>query len=214
MREGVVIVGVLVLFGLAACKAESVGVEVPRGGPQAVSMEDLQRDAWLVGGGGGADGWVALERRLQQMHTLPAFGSDYRAPGPAAVICGRKEGREAALDLVVAVREGEGAGLLRLAALVSLAKAWDLQRPPAHTLVLCGVHGAAGLEALRASPVAPPDRVASVWVLGGPASWGQGLGAEVQSVELGALPADAGAVDYRQLQQRVLAAHGRITLGW
>jgi hypothetical protein len=214
MREDVLFMGVVTALGIAACKAESVGVEVPRGGPQAVSMEDLQRDAWLVGGGGGTDGWTALERRLQQMHTLPAFGADHRAPGPAAVVCGRKEGREAELDLVLAVREGAGAGLLRLAALVSLAKAWDLQRPPAHTLVLCGVDGAAGLEALRAAPVAPPDRVASVWVLGGPDSWGTGLGSEVQELPLGALPEDAGAVDFRQLQQRVVAAHGAVTSGW
>ncbi len=214
---GVVAGGLL----LGGCKAESLGVEVPRGGPQAVSMEDLQRDTWLVGGGGGTDGWTALARRLQQMHTLPAHGDDHRAPGPAAVVCGRKEGRSAELVLVLAVAGDAagtggappGPGQLRLAALVSLAKALDLPAPPARTLVLCGVDGAAGREALRSHPVAPADRIGTVFVLGGPADWGTGLGVAARELELGRLPDDPAAVDFRQLRERVVAAHAAVAGG-
>ena len=34
------------LVGLSACKAEQLGVVVPRGGPQSLSPAELRRDAW------------------------------------------------------------------------------------------------------------------------------------------------------------------------
>ena len=58
-----------------ACKAETLGIEVPRGGPESVQMEDLQRDTFLLTQAPDAAGRRAiLERRLAEMHTLPAFG--------------------------------------------------------------------------------------------------------------------------------------------
>lgn len=195
---------------LGGCKAESLGVQVVRGGPEAISMEDLQRDAWLVGGGEGKDGWAGFEHRLQQMHTLPAFGRSYRGRGADAVVCGRKDGRGDRIFVVLAVNEGAGAGLLRLASLISLTKAWDVQRPPPETLIFCGVDGPAGLQALLGAAVAPQDAVTTAFVLGGPPQWGAGLGNEVVALELGDLPPDPGAIDFRVLQQAVVAADTQI----
>jgi hypothetical protein len=145
--------GLLLTFG---CPAERLGVDVPRGGPASVSQEDIQRDAWALLRGGGSS---HVEHRLQEMHTLPGFGDSYRSP--AGALCGRKDGRGAGADVLLAPIGLGASAAAATAALVSLAKAWDVPEPPARTVVFC----ATTLEAYALEP-AVPLHTASHWVLG------------------------------------------------
>jgi len=193
------------LFALTAgaCKAESLGVTVPRGGPDAISMEDLQRDAQLLSGA--PRDWAGFERRLQQMRTLPAFGAAYRLPGaPAVVVCAEKAGSGDGVVLLGAEDDGGLRGTLALAALISLAKAWDVQRPPPKTLLFCAWEGEAGAKALAGAPPAPLSGIGAAFRLGGAAGALPGL--RVEEVDLGVIPAGEGDVDYRALRERVVAA--------
>ena len=164
---------------LGGCKAESVGVEVPRGGPDAIRMEDLRRDAFLLEGqkkgrGPGtarpAQAWQALSDRLRQMKTVPAFGRAYRATSEAPVVCSRKDGRSNRV-VIVAVEDDPAQpsrSTAGLAMLISLAKAWDTRSPPPKTILFCAWEQEAGFEAFSASPPIPADSIAAGWVLGGP----------------------------------------------
>jgi len=164
---------------LWGCKAESVGVEVPRGGPEAIQMEDLRRDAFLLEGqkkGRAAGearpsaGWAALSDRLRQMKTVPAFGRSFRAAADEAVVCSRKDGRTDGVVLVAVEDDPlQGArSTVGMAMLISLAKAWDTRRPPHRTILFCAWSGVAGWEAFSRSPPVPLDRVERAWLLGGP----------------------------------------------
>ena len=164
---------------LGGCKAASVGVEVPRGGPDAIQMEDLRRDAFLLEGqkkgrvageARPASGWSALSDRLRQMKTVPAFGRSFRATADEAVVCSRKDGSADGVVLL-AVEDDPQQGTrstVGMAMLISLAKAWDTRRPPNRTILFCAWSGVAGWEAFSRSPPVPLDRVERAWVLGGP----------------------------------------------
>lgn len=163
----------LLTFG---CPAEQLGVHVPTGGVQALSQEDLQRDVWLLAqapprGPELTDlrGLVVIEQRLGQMKTLPAFGDSMRALGPPGwAVCGQKDGRSGDAVLVGAVDAGAGAdaGHGVVAALISLAKAFDLNAPPRHTLIFCAWSQVGGLERLRAATPVPWERLRLVVTLG------------------------------------------------
>ncbi|MBN1337510.1 MAG: hypothetical protein JXB39_16275 [Deltaproteobacteria bacterium] len=171
---------VLLLACLAGCPAERLGVELPPGGLQALSVEDLQRDVFLVvsardGAAGARPQDVAdrIERRLVSMHTLPAFGESYRQSVPGgANVCGRRDGfpgRGGTLVAALDAGAGADAGASAVAALVSLAKATDAREPPVRTQVFCRV--APGGEARLASDPPVPwkdlDRVLVLGPLGG-----------------------------------------------
>lgn len=93
-------------------------MEVPRGGVESISQEDLRRDVHLhvqateaepgtggepgarvpvsPGSGSGPEPELAafVRHRFRQMHLLPAFGDDHlRAAGEDAHVCGLREGR-------------------------------------------------------------------------------------------------------------------------
>jgi len=168
----------LLLVGLAGCKAESVGVEVPRGGPDAIRMEDLRRDAFLLEGQKSsrqagvsrpAAAWTSLTDRLRQMKTVPAFGRSYRSTPDVPVVCSRKDGRSDTV-LMVAVEDDPVAparSTAGIAMLISLAKAWDTRRPPAKTILFCAWEGADGFAAFASAPPVPIERIEQAWVLGG-----------------------------------------------
>ncbi len=148
---------------LVGCKAESVGVEVPRGGPDAISMEDLQRDVFLVednrkgrapGTARSSRAWRGLEDRLRQMHLVPAYGPGFWGETEPVVMCGRKDGAGEGVVLVAAQDyvEHPGGSSAGLATLVSLSKAWDVPLPPDRTLVFCAWSGEAGRDAFVARP--------------------------------------------------------------
>lgn len=153
---------------LVGCKAESLGVEVPRGGPEAISVEDLQRDAFALRGPEGtrapgtpghraASGHFA--QRLQQMRMVPGFGRGWQAPldGDGVLVCGQKDGAGQGSVVVLAVDPGDAGvrGPVDLAALISLAKAYDTPARPAATLVLCGQFAGEAPPTLGPTPPVP-----------------------------------------------------------
>lgn len=171
---------------LWGCPAEQLGVDVPKGGVEAISQEDLQRDVFLfedpqLAGGrapGSAGAPVAAQRfmdRLQQMHLLPAFGEGYSLPVPgpegqegAALVCGRRDGAGSDGVVVLALDTGQGAraGALPLAAAISLAKAFDVPTRPDETVIICGGPASGALEAYAANPALPPERTRALLLLG------------------------------------------------
>ncbi len=209
---------------LAGCPAEMMGVELPRGGPEAVSQEDLRRDAWLVQqaaeGGGEAGAGEALARRLGEMRVLPAFGRAWVRPVDGALqVCGRKEGDEAAPVLIIAQGQPTTAGgAASQAALVSLAKGYDQPRPPARTVIFCATSSDAATTALLHSPPVPAADLHAVMLLrdlvggapqqGGTSEAAQALGLlppgglAVLSGE-DPVPNALGEIDYRRQEQLV-----------
>ena len=167
---------VLPLLSLA-CKAESVGVEVRRGGPDRISMEDIRRDVFLLeanrkdrapGSARPAAGWHGLTERLQEMKTLPAFGRSFRADGQSVVVCSEKRGSGDGVVLVGVEDNPDepGRSTAGMAMLISLAKAWDTRTPPARTILFCAWEGPAGFEILNAAPPVPWNAVPSALLLG------------------------------------------------
>jgi hypothetical protein len=165
------------LLPLLGCPAEQLGVHVPEGGPDAVSHEDLTRDAHALvklgdrrpGAAGARAGVEIIQRRLGEMKTLPAFGQSYVAQGAAGwAVCGQKDGRSDRAVLIVAEDAGDGAGdsAAPTAALISLAKSYDLNQPPPETLIFCAVSAQGGWDTLWASPPVPQQSVKTLVVLG------------------------------------------------
>jgi hypothetical protein len=70
--------------------------------------------------------------------------------------------------LIVALDAGDGAGdsAAPTAALISLAKSYDLNQPPPETLIFCAVSAQGGWETLWATPPVPQDTVKTLVVLG------------------------------------------------
>ncbi len=213
----------LVLALAAGCKAETLGVDVPRGGPEAISQEDLQRDLWRLASARGPRAAQAhVGRRLQEMHLLPAFGE---AVHEGALTCAQKDGRSGKGVVIAALSEGSGATGrdVPAAVLISLAKAWDVPRPPRDTLVFCLVPGEAALADYAARPALPLADTRLVVTLG-PMVGGELRAAERPGIGPAprlhldtALPPWAGTaedrmerLDFRRLADTARAAHDRI----
>ncbi len=212
---------------LLACKASSLGVDVPRGGPEAISQEDLQRDVFMLtergmedrraGTPGGEEAARRVVDRMQQMHLLPAFGEAYARPG--GLLCGQKDGRSGKAVLMAAEERGSGASSAAAsAALISLAKSVDVSEPPADTLVFCVWPAEGGLDAYTANPAFPLADTRAALVLG-PLSGA--LSEQAEALPGGApltrlageAPAEGDTMDrldYRALAEQVRALHGRI----
>jgi hypothetical protein len=116
------------LWMLIACPAERLGVEVPKGGLDAISAEDLQRDVYALTRDGADPGQV-FANRLTQMHLPPRETGDGR-------VCARRDGAGAPRVVVAPwpTTVGEAA---QVAVLVSVAKGWDGQPPPKRATWLC-----------------------------------------------------------------------------
>jgi hypothetical protein len=103
------------LLTLLSCKAESLGIELPRGGPGSISQDDLRRDQWMRSRLEGEEAQAWLLRRLAEMHLEVV-------PSVPGSICAEKEGSAGSLW----AQEGTGLeGSLRTAAMISLAKGID-----------------------------------------------------------------------------------------
>ena len=163
---------------VVGCKASSVGVEVPKGGPDAISMADLQRDVFILeaeksdraaGTPRLAAAWASFGDRLRQMKTVPAYGRSYRDTSGAKVVCGRKDGRVSETVVIAAYDDPAhpSRSTTAMAMVISLAKAWDVRRPPARTLLFCAWEGEAGLAAFSDRPPIPAENIVSGVVLGG-----------------------------------------------
>lgn len=181
MRAAALLGAALAGAVLVGCRAETLGVELPRGGPESVSVEDLQRDAFALRGPEGsrpvgspghraASGHFA--QRLQQMRMVPAFGRGWEAPlaGGGLLVCGQKDGRGEGAVVVLARDPGDesATGPVDLAGLISLAKAYDTPARPAATLLVCGQFAGLAAATLGAAPPVPePGRRGPVLVVAG-----------------------------------------------
>ncbi len=175
------------LFGLlvSACPVETLGVELPSGGVDAISHEDLRRDVRLLVEGPAAQ---RFSERLGQMQMLPVA---LPVALPVGTTClGRGDGS----TVLVAPWPSDPDTATAAAALISVAKAWDLGGGPAHGAILCLLPDGASLQgtggALLVGPLASGPAVRE--------------GASFHSD-----PADparpAGRIVYTELQERVKA---------
>jgi hypothetical protein len=148
----------MLLWMLIACPAERLGVEVPTGGADAISAEDLQRDVYALSR---ADADVAevFARRLTQMHLPP---KEREADRVCAVRGGSAPG--AAPRVVVAPWPTTPAEAASAAVLVSVAKGWDGQPPPKRTTWLCVARADAALPEGERVPslVVEVDRIEAI----------------------------------------------------
>lgn len=169
----------LLLLLLTACPAEQLGVNLPAGGVESMSNEDLKRDVWGLSRGALSDrrpgrpgheaGLQMIGERLQSMHTLPAFGDSLLQPaGEGFNLCTVQKGDGSAHILITAQDQGLGAyeSASGVAGLISLAKSFDVRERPVQSLIFCVIAGKAGLRALELNPVVPPDSVLATFVLG------------------------------------------------
>jgi len=154
-----------VLILLLACPAEQLGIELPEGGLSSVSEEDIRRDLHMLDGDP-ADRHERIQHRLEQMHTLPAFGSAYIREG---VVCGLVDGSKAAPTVVLALDEGSGAArsAAPVAAMISLAKTVDTPDRPDRSLLFCAAPSVEAYLAAPAVPVADTHAMLSIGPLGG-----------------------------------------------
>ncbi len=220
----------LLLSLLAGCKAERLGVELPRGGRDNISQEDLQRDVWSLEkigdrAVGAEDAAVHLQQRFQQMHTRPGFGRSYMSKSPEGgmVVCAEREGQSSSPVLLLAEDPGLGAaaGAVPLAVLISAAKGFDVPGLHDQTAMLCGLIGPGAMAHFLSQPPTPLDGVLSASLIG-PVSAAE---PEIETVSLGeadVLRYTAGeipspdvmeAIDYREILTLTLAIYDRaITL--
>lgn len=172
----------LLWISLLACPvpAERVGVEIPKGGADSLSQEDLKRDLWLLspqqlggprrpGEAGYSSGLQRIEARLAEMKTLPGFGDEVRrSAGAGTSLCTQKDGRSGRAVVVAALDEGDGAdqSAASIAALISLAKAFDVPETPKHTVLFCVLPEPGGLEAWLGAPAVPLQDTVALLTLG------------------------------------------------
>jgi len=196
-----------------------VGVEVPKGGPDAIRMEDLRRDAFLLeaqkkgrapGTARPAAAWQALSDRLRQMKTVPAYGRSYRAASEVPVVCSRKDGRSDRV-LLVAVQDSAdepARSTAGMAMLISLAKAWDTRRSPPQTILFCAWEGDDGFAAFTAAPPVSLDSIDAGWVLGGPSQpLAAGTQLERHALKVGK---SVDALNFERLQESTRAVEGSV----
>ena len=101
---------------LLACKAEYLGIVVPKKGKEALSVDDIQRDVWLGSRTPSDRRWY--QRRMKQM------GLEMRASSPGTCFGGAQQ-----QTLSVLYRESPD-GYVALAAQISLAKiAFGTKKP-------------------------------------------------------------------------------------
>lgn len=195
-------------LALVACKAEDLGVVLPRGGVAAISQEDLRRDSWRLAESGAPElAAGALAERLGQMRTHPGFGGQWsRRVGEGTAVCGRKDGQDEAVVMVLAVGPVDApAGAIAWAGLISLAKGLDDRTPPPLTVLVCGVPDESVATALVAAPPVPQDALRRV-VRVGPYG-GEALSVEAsptwQWIQAAGGPLTLGEVDYRRVEAQV-----------
>ena len=136
------------LLLLLACPAEMLGIPVPEGGLDAISMDDLRRDTHqLTKGQAGTPQGAALREaflaeRFDQMH-LERRGA-----------CGWRAGRGKAFAAVVAPEPepGDRAGWARVAMVISASKAFDGRPPGALGVAFCVGEAPAGATEVLEPP--------------------------------------------------------------
>ena len=218
------------LLSLLGCKAERLGVELPQGGRDHISQEDLQRDVWSLTRLGDRAVEVEaaaahLQQRFQQMHTRPAFGRSYQSAAESGgiVVCAEREGQSVSPVLVLAEDPGQGAaaGAVPLSVLISVAKGFDVPGLHEQTAMLCGLIGPGALAHFLSQPPTPLDGVLSASLIG-PVAAAEPEAEIVALRELEVVRYTAGdvpdpdvmeSIDYRDIQALTVAIYDRaITL--
>ncbi len=185
------------LLQLIACRVEELGIELPSGGVSAVSHEDLRRDTRLLAG---ADPGAVWGERLGQMGMTATPAPPPLAESASCFARGDGVPPVGKARLLVAAWPGNPDEATAAAALISIAKAWDLAEGPEGRATLC----------LLARGAAFPDRLAAGLAVGplaaGSLVWGEG--------SLRAEPADptrtAERINYTDLQARTQAIVARL----
>lgn len=212
------------LLVLLGCKVETLGVELPRGGRDNISQEDLQRDVWSLEkigdrAAGVEEAATHLQQRFQDMHTRPGFGRSYQSEAPegGVVICAEREGKSGSPVLILAEDPGQGAaaGAVPLAVLISVAKGFDVPGLHDQTAVLCALIGPGAMAHFISQPATPLDGVLSA-VLIGPVSAAEPV---IETVQRGGIefvrytageipePDVMEAIDYRDIQSLTVAIY-------
>ncbi len=134
----------LVALGLLGCPAERLGVPLPPRGEQAISQEDLQRDAWRLTYPERVEGIDSaaqhLELRLRQMGLEPGFPNGYVRQQEGGVdVCGLAPGHADERLIVLAPAQGHGVarGAGPQAVLISLAKSIHGLGTPLRSILFC-----------------------------------------------------------------------------
>jgi hypothetical protein len=114
-----------------------------------------------------------IQRRLQDMRTLPAFGRSYlRTVEGGELLCGRRDGslgahsQEAIVVLALDARVDDRDGGSQVAGLISLAKTFDVHEPPMRSVVFCVTAKEGGVERYFASPAVPLENTVALFTLG------------------------------------------------
>ena len=123
-----------VLWQLIACPVEQLGIELPAGGADAVSHEDLRRDTRLLLGPDPAGTFV---ERLGQMQMAPVPATGELPEGTTCAARGEGKAPAEQPRLIVATWPATADEATAGAALISIAKAWDLEGGPKGRATLC-----------------------------------------------------------------------------
>ena len=190
------------LLPLIACPAAQLGVELPPGGVDAISHEDLRRDVRLLTG---ADPAAEFAGRLAQMAMVPAAPP---AGVPTSATCaargqGPRPGGKPALLLAPWPANPDTA--TAAAALISVAKAWDLSGGAGGRVTLCLL--AAGTPLVETLAGLPPGVALGVGPLASGAAHPEGA-CFVADPPDPARPAER--INYTDLQSRVKTLFGEL----
>ena len=117
---------VLALGVLAGCPAEQLGIELPPPGVESINPDDLLRDTRGVLA---LDGESFLERRFTRMNLDVSTGTGW--------VCGEREGKGGAARTLVAAWPKDVDHAVSVAALISMAKAWDTLDGPSGPRRVC-----------------------------------------------------------------------------
>jgi hypothetical protein len=101
------------LFFLPGCPAESLGIELPPGGAEAISAEDLRRDVGILR----ADGARGFAARMAQMHAAIEGSCAVRGEGTPTVLVAAPDdllGQAALISLAKGLDTAESARAVRL----------------------------------------------------------------------------------------------------
>jgi len=226
------------LLLLLSCDAEDVGVRLPQGGTDAVQAADLRRDLWTFtdpriggrapGSSGARRVAQAVEKRFEQAHLTPAFGTAYHrdlGENKGSMVCGLKAGGGGGGGGVAVVALDPGIGALSavpIAGLTGLAKAFDGPEAPASTHIFCLLPESGGLDGYVSSPPHPLSSTSSMVILG--SLTGQDFqsvpGPEIAGIRSevwhtgplsSVLGDDMGRVDFEALATQVRAVYLRLT---
>jgi len=169
---------IFLLLTLVGCPAEDLGVQLPVGGIDAMTNEDLKRDVWSlsrapledrrVGQPGHEQGLALIEKRLISMKTLPAFRDARQPAGEGFNLCTVQKGQSQEHILITTIDSGVGAyeSASGIAGLISLAKGLNEKKRPPHSLLFCVIAGEEGWAHFQAKPPVPLDGIRGWFELG------------------------------------------------